>query len=201
MLSRTKQCSAYCGRHCALYVPPLESPQYLSINSHHLRLAPVIVISSMFFSLSIYCNRHNRRANLATAQQTQRGSRATYGRNPHDPGSAGGLAPPQYPPPAHNPFDDPYIYDPTTGFAPVREVSVSSLQLFLLIPPTPPLSLVAFRPAATVLSASAWRAPDHIRPEECRMMVLRDVKYDFNIFSLRVSFGKCSMLFFFYFRT
>lgn len=138
MLSRTKQRSAYCGRHCALYVSPLESPQYLSINSHHLRLAPVIVISSMFFSLSIYCNRHNRRANLATAQQTRRGSRATYGRNPHDPGSAGGLAPPQYPPPAHNPFDDPYIYDPTTGFAPVREVSVSSLQLFLLIPPTPP---------------------------------------------------------------
>ncbi|KAH9984830.1 hypothetical protein BJV77DRAFT_1035668 [Russula vinacea] len=31
--------------------------------------------------------------------------------------------------------------------------------------------------AATVLPASAWRAPNHIRPEECRMIVLRGVKY------------------------
>lgn len=179
MPRRTEQRSACCGWHCTLYVSP-SSPQHLSIDPHHLRLAPVIVITSVIFSLSVCCNRRNRRANPVTVQQTQRGSGAAYGRSPYDSGSAGGLSSsslPQYPPPAHNVFDDPYIYDPTTGFAPVREVSVSSLQLVSLMPSTPFLCLVAFRPAATVLSASAWRAPNHIRPEECRMIVLRGVKY------------------------
>lgn len=77
---------------------------------------PVLVFLGILFSLFTYRRRRNRRANLAYIQQVQPGTGAAYN-------GAGGPPPfaPQYPPPAHNGLNYPYNYDPSSGFAPVRD--------------------------------------------------------------------------------
>jgi hypothetical protein len=57
---------------------------------------------------------------MAYVHQAHRGSGAGYGGPQY--GSAGGPPPfaPQYPPPAHNGLNSPYVYDPSSGFAQVR---------------------------------------------------------------------------------
>jgi hypothetical protein len=70
-------------------------------------------------TLMIRRRRRNAKANLAFIQQTQRGNQL---------GNNGGSPPfpPQYPPQAYN--SSPYVYDPATGFAPVRILYSPSLR-------------------------------------------------------------------------
>jgi hypothetical protein len=96
-------------------------------------LAFFIVFLIVIFSLFAFRRRRNRRANLAYIQQSQPGSGAAAYGSPY-----GGPAPfvPQYPPPAHNGLNSPYIYDPSTGFAPP---AISPPQYYAPPPGAPPI--------------------------------------------------------------
>ncbi|KAF8472981.1 hypothetical protein DFH94DRAFT_684444 [Russula ochroleuca] len=104
------------------------------------QLATLFILLALIFTLSAYFKRRNERATLVKIKQTQRGSEAAYGSNPHDSDSAGGetpFAPPQYPPLAYNDFNKTYTYDPTKGFAPP---SVPPPQYYPPPPGVPPIT-------------------------------------------------------------
>lgn len=127
----------------------------------------------MIFGLFAYRRRRTRQANLAYIQQTERGSGYAYG-SPY-----GGPTPfsPQYPPPAHNGLNSPYFYDPASGFAPVREISVLTSTVSPAESALDALAPSAFHAAAAVLSATARRASDQITEVKRRRVVLRIIKF------------------------
>ena len=125
----------------------------------------VLVLLAVIFTMYAYRRRRVRQSHLAYVQQAQQGSGSAYG--PY--GSPGGPPPfsPQYPPPTHNGLNSPYFYDPTTGFAPVRDISV--LTSDFSDAPLDALALAAFYVTAAVLSATTWRAPDQISEVKRRL--------------------------------
>ena len=82
-----------------------------------------------------YRRRRQARSNLAYIHQPAQGNANAYG-NPY--GYNGGGPPPfgpQYPPQVHGP-PGPYVYDPATGFAPVRDRDRSLFLSPLLLTPS-----------------------------------------------------------------
>ena len=142
-----------------LPLPLLTRPELPTIGRRLASHRPaVLVLLAAIFTMYVYRRRRVRQSHLA---YTQRGSASAYG--PY--GSPGGPPPfsPQYPPPAHNGLNSPYFYDPATGFAPVRHISVLTSDFLSCIRPfLDALTLAAFYGAAAVLSATTWRAPDQI---------------------------------------
>ena len=122
----------------------------------------VLVLLAAIFTLCSYRRRRVRQGHLAHLQQTRRGSASAYG--PYGSPGSQTLFTAQYPPPAHNSLSSPYVYKPTTGFAPVREIfnASSSLPTSLADAPLDVLTLAAFYRAGAVPSATTWRVPDQI---------------------------------------
>jgi hypothetical protein len=161
-----------------LALPPITLPRKLKkkkppdSNPVHAP-QPVLVVLGIILTVFAVRRRRNRQANLAYIQQTQPGTGAMYG-SPYN--TAGGPPPfvPQYPPPAHNGVDSPYVYNPSSGFAPVRGhyFRFISLRPLSLTSMSPTLSFVAYDHAATVLYAPTWHAPGQrpeMKPENCNI--------------------------------
>jgi hypothetical protein len=95
-------------------------------------------------SLMIRRRRRNAKANLAYVQQAQRTNQFGNNGDSHP-------FPPQYPPQAYN--SSPYVYDPATGFAPVRIVH-STLFLFAILTPVSGSIILAHHLSAELRAAT-----------------------------------------------